>query len=60
MARIKIEDLPVLEELNEKEVKGIFGGTIASEAGLKKPEDDDPNDETKGDDDGDLWPSKWE
>ena len=60
MARIKIEDLPVLEELSEKEVKGIFGGTIASEAGLKKLEDDDPKDETKGADDGHLWPSKWE
>ena len=45
MARIKIEDLPVLEELSEKEVKGIFGGTIASEAGLKKLEDDDPKDD---------------
>ncbi len=26
MARIKIEDLPVLEELSKKETKGIFGG----------------------------------
>ncbi len=26
MARIKIEDLPVLEDLSTKEVKGIFGG----------------------------------
>ena len=28
MARIKIEDLPVLEDLSEKEIKGIFGGTL--------------------------------
>ena len=27
MARIKIEDLPVLEDLSTKEKKGIFGGT---------------------------------
>ncbi len=27
MARIKIEDLPVLEDLSAKEKKGIFGGT---------------------------------
>ncbi len=26
MARIKIEDLPMLEELSKKETKGIFGG----------------------------------
>ncbi len=26
MARIKIEDLPVLEDLSAKEIKGIFGG----------------------------------
>ncbi len=26
MARIKIEDLPVLQELSEKQAKGIFGG----------------------------------
>ncbi len=26
MARIKIEDLPVLEDLSAKESKGIFGG----------------------------------
>ncbi len=26
MARIKIEDLPVLEDLSAKEKKGIFGG----------------------------------
>ena len=27
MARIKIEDLPILEDLSAKEIKGIFGGT---------------------------------
>ncbi len=27
MPRIKIEDLPVLEDLSAKEKKGIFGGT---------------------------------
>ncbi len=26
MARIKIEDLPVMEDMGEKELKGIFGG----------------------------------
>ena len=26
MAKIKIEDLPVLEELSEAKIKGIFGG----------------------------------
>ncbi len=26
MARIKIEDLPVKEEMSEKELKGVFGG----------------------------------
>ncbi len=26
MARIKIEDLPVKEEMSEQELKGIFGG----------------------------------
>ena len=26
MARIKIEDLPVLEDLSERQMKGIFGG----------------------------------
>lgn len=26
MARIKIEDLPVLEDMSPKEAKGIFGG----------------------------------
>ena len=26
MARIKIEDLPVLEDLSEKQMKGLFGG----------------------------------
>ena len=26
MARIKIEDLPVNEEMNEQELKGVFGG----------------------------------
>ncbi len=30
MARIKIEDLPVLEDLSAKEQKGIFGGTTLS------------------------------
>ncbi len=28
MSKIKIEDLPVLEELNEKQSKGIFGGGL--------------------------------
>ncbi len=28
MARIKIEDLPVLEDLSPKETKGIFGGEV--------------------------------
>ena len=28
MSRIKIEDLPVLEELESKEARGIFGGAI--------------------------------
>ncbi len=28
MARIKIEDLPVLEDLSPKEKKGIFGGSL--------------------------------
>ena len=27
MARIKIEDLPVMEEMKDEELKGIFGGT---------------------------------
>ena len=27
MARIKIEDLPVKEEMSEQELKGVFGGT---------------------------------
>ena len=26
MARIKIEDLPVKEEMSEQELKGVFGG----------------------------------
>jgi hypothetical protein len=26
MPRIKIEDLPVLEEIQQEELKGIFGG----------------------------------
>ncbi len=26
MARIKIEELPVMEDMSEKELKGIFGG----------------------------------
>ena len=26
MARIKIEELPVMEDMGEKELKGIFGG----------------------------------
>ena len=30
MARIKIEDLPVMEDLSEKEIKGIFGGAVAT------------------------------
>ena len=30
MARIKVEDLPVLEDLNPTELKGIFGGTEGS------------------------------
>lgn len=33
--RIEIKDLPVLEELKENEVKGIFGGT--STADLQDP-----------------------
>ena len=32
MARIKIEDLPVKEDMSEKELKGVFGG-----AGLLLP-----------------------
>ena len=28
MARIKIENLPVLEEMEVKETKGIFGGAL--------------------------------
>ena len=32
MARIKIEELPVMEDLSEKEIKGIFGGAITSPA----------------------------
>lgn len=28
MSKIKIEDLPVLNELNEKQSKGIFGGAL--------------------------------
>ena len=40
MARIKIEDLPVLEELSEKEVKGIFGGLSCT-----PPENTPPIDE---------------
>ncbi len=31
MARIKIEDLPMLEELSKKETKGIFGGSGISQ-----------------------------
>lgn len=31
MARIKIEELPVMEDLSEKEIKGIFGGLAASQ-----------------------------
>ncbi len=27
MARIKIEELPVMEEMKDEELKGIFGGT---------------------------------
>ncbi len=30
MARIKIEDLPVLEDLSAKESKGIFGGALTT------------------------------
>jgi len=33
MARIKIEDLPVLEDLSPKEVKGIFGGATSRTGG---------------------------
>ncbi len=28
MSKIKIEDLPILEELDEKQSKGIFGGAL--------------------------------
>ena len=28
MSRIRIEDLPVKEEMSEKELKGVFGGII--------------------------------
>ena len=31
MARIKIEDLPVMEDISEKELKGIFGGGVVVE-----------------------------
>ncbi len=34
MARIKIEDLPVLEDLNEKQMKGIFGGYYTPPSGM--------------------------
>ena len=28
MARIKIEELPVMEEMKDEELKGIFGGVL--------------------------------
>lgn len=31
MARIKIEELPVLEDLSKKELKGIFGGALRTQ-----------------------------
>ena len=34
MARIKIEELPVIEEIGDQEMKGIFGGVTA--VGTKK------------------------
>ena len=35
MARIKIEDLPVMEDMSAQEIKGIFGGfTELSQLGL--------------------------
>ena len=30
MARIKIEDLPVKEEMSEQELKGVFGGILVA------------------------------
>ena len=30
MARIKIEDLPVKEDMSEKELKGVFGGILVA------------------------------
>ena len=29
MARIKIEDLPVMEDMKDEELKGIFGGLLS-------------------------------
>ena len=34
MARIRIEDLPVNEEMSEQELKGVFGGVLV---GLRPP-----------------------
>ena len=33
MARIKIDDLPVVEEMKDEELKGIFGGNAINEGG---------------------------
>lgn len=33
MARITISDLPVLEDLSAREIKGIFGGTLRTAPG---------------------------
>ena len=38
MARIKIEDLPVKEEMSEQELKGVFGGAGNTRAFNPQPE----------------------
>ncbi len=64
MARIKIEDLPVLEELSEKEVKGIFGGGVTEgdatgEQSLVRDEKVTAEDPTKGDGEEHPLPDEW-
>ncbi len=38
MARIRIEDLPVKEEMSEQELKGVFGGAGNTRAFNPQPE----------------------
>ncbi len=48
MARIKIEDLPVLEEIQQEELKGIFGGQSqpSGDPLLQPPPEPEPIDPT--------------